>query len=83
MCPYVTHGTRALQAHDLSGEGINSGSHTYFFDHTGPPQMRDKLNAGPPQRQHKHEIRHTPSMHPFLTTQPVGPEVIKEMAQRD
>ena len=32
---YVTHATRALQSHDLLGEGINFGSHspTYFFDH--------------------------------------------------
>ena len=30
----MTHDTRTLQSHDLSGEGINSGSHTYFFDHT-------------------------------------------------
>ena len=31
----MTHASRALQSHDLSGEGINSGSHTYsFFDHT-------------------------------------------------
>ena len=28
------HATRALQSHDLSGKGINSGSHTCFFDHT-------------------------------------------------
>ena len=26
--------TRALQSHDLSGERINSRSHTYFYDHT-------------------------------------------------
>ena len=25
---------RALESHDLSGEGIVSGSHTFFFDHT-------------------------------------------------
>ena len=31
---YVTHATHALQNHDLSGKEINSGSHTYFFDHT-------------------------------------------------
>ena len=28
---YVTHATRAFQSKDLSGEGINSGSHTYFY----------------------------------------------------
>ena len=32
---YVTHATRALQSHNLSGEGVNFGSHTYVFDHTG------------------------------------------------
>ena len=31
---YETHASRALQSHDLSGEGINFGSHTYFSDHT-------------------------------------------------
>ena len=48
-CLYVTHATRALQNHDLSGDGINSGSHTHFFDHTRtwrPPQKMDQLNAG-------------------------------------
>ena len=45
---YVTHVTWALQSLDLSGEGINFGSHTYYFDHTRTwpdPQMRDQLNA--------------------------------------
>ena len=43
-CFYLTHATRALQR-----EGINSGSHTYFFDHTRTwraSRMRDQLNAG-------------------------------------
>ena len=30
----MTHVVRALQTHDLSGEGINFGSQIYFFDHT-------------------------------------------------
>ena len=30
----MTHATRALQSHYLSGEWINFGSHTYFFVHT-------------------------------------------------
>ena len=38
-----------LKNHELSGEGINSGSQTYFYDHTqghgGPPRKRDQLNA--------------------------------------
>ena len=33
-CIYVTHATRALQRHDLAGDGINFGSQTYFFDNT-------------------------------------------------
>ena len=31
---YVTHATRTLPSHDLSGEGINFELHTYFFDPT-------------------------------------------------
>ena len=31
---YVTYAARALQSHVLSEEGINFGSHAYFFDHT-------------------------------------------------
>ena len=45
-CLYMTHATRAIQNHDLSGEGIISGSHTYFSTiqgHGGPPRMRDEL----------------------------------------
>ena len=30
----MTHASRALQSHDLWGEIINIGSHTYFLDHT-------------------------------------------------
>ena len=45
----MTHASRALQSHDLSGEGFDCGSHAYFFTtqgHGGPPRMREKLNAG-------------------------------------
>ena len=45
----MTHATRALYRQDLSGEGINSGLHTYFLttqEHGEPPRMRDQLNAG-------------------------------------
>ena len=41
--------TRALQIHDLSGEGIKFRSHTYFLTsegHGGPPRMSDQPNAG-------------------------------------
>ena len=44
---YVTHATRALHSHDLSGERINSGSHFLTTQgHGDPPRMRDQLNVG-------------------------------------
>ena len=58
MCFYVTQATWALQSHDLSGEGFESDSHTYFLTtqgHGAPPWMRDQLNAGAPPRQHDQE----------------------------
>ena len=55
----MTHATRALQIHDLSGEGINTESHTYFFFTTqgrgGPPRMRDQVNARAISETHEHE----------------------------
>ena len=47
---YVTHASRALYSHDLSGEGINFGSHSLHTfltkqGHGGPPRTRDQLNA--------------------------------------
>ena len=35
LCLYVTPAIRALQSHDLSGEGINSGSHHTFLTTQG------------------------------------------------
>ena len=32
---FKIHAARALQSHDLSGEGINFRIRTFFFDHTG------------------------------------------------
>ena len=65
----MTHASRALQSHDLAGEGINFGSHIYIFDHTGhggPPRMRDQLNAGATSRQHEYETRsHHARTHSF------------------
>ena len=50
MCFYVSYAaTRTLQKHDLSGEGINSGSYNTILTtqgHGGPHRMRDQLNAG-------------------------------------
>ena len=47
---YVTCTSRALQSHDLLGEGISCRSYTYSIlttqGHGGHPQMRDQLNAG-------------------------------------
>ena len=47
---YVTHAARALQSHDLSGEGIKLWiTYILFFTtqrHGGPPRMRDQPNAG-------------------------------------
>ena len=34
MCIYVAHASGDWKSHDLSGEGIKCGSHTYFFDQT-------------------------------------------------
>ena len=47
-CFYLTHATRALESHVLSGEGINYGSHTLLTTqgHGGPLRMSDKLNVG-------------------------------------
>ena len=46
----MTHISRALQRHDLSGEGISYGSYTYFFKHTRTWKASrndcDQLNAG-------------------------------------
>ena len=56
----MTRASRAFKSRDLSGEGINSGSHTYFLTtqgHGGPPRVREQLNTTP--RQHEHERRYT------------------------
>ena len=58
----VTHATRALQSHDLPGEGINFGSHTSFFDHTRT--WRASSDEGSAQCQGDT----TPSTHPFILT---------------
>ena len=69
---YVIHPTRAIQSRDLSIEGINSGSHTYFFwphkDMEGLPGWVISPVPGPPPRQHKHERQYTPSTHSIIPT---------------
>ena len=46
----VTHAVRALQSHDLSGEGIKLWITNRLFlttqGHGGPPRMSDQPNAG-------------------------------------
>ena len=47
---YVSHAARALQRHDLSGEGIKTVDHRHTFlitqGHGGPPRMSDQPDAG-------------------------------------
>ena len=68
---YVTHAARALQSHDLSGEGINFWSHDIFWPHKpmeGVPCWGITSMLGPPYREHEHEIRCTPLTEPFIPT---------------
>ena len=68
-CLYVTHATRALQSHDLSGRELWI---TYILlitqGHERPRGWGFSLKPGPPPRQHKHERRYTPSTYPFSLT---------------
>ena len=64
---YVTHATRALQSHDLSGEEWNLGHIILFRPHEDMesfPGWGISSMSGPPPRQHYHERRihtiHTP-----------------------
>ena len=62
----MTHATRALQSHDLSGERIKYGSYTYFFEHTrtwrtspeeGSAHFRDNTNIHAPIHSNKANIK--------------------------
>ena len=67
----MTHVTRALQSHDLSGEEINFGSQTYFWPHKDMEGLTGSWISsmpGPPPRQHEHETRYTSFKHPFILT---------------
>ena len=65
---YMTHAARALQSHDLSGEGIKLLWITYilFWPHKDMKRLPGWVISpmpGPPPRQHKHQRQYTPSTH--------------------
>ena len=68
----MTHAVRALQSHDLSGEGIKLWITDILFwphkDMEGLPGWVISPLPGPPPRQHKHERQYTPSTHSFIPT---------------
>ena len=72
MYLYVTHTTRALQSHDLSGEGINLWfTYILFWPHKdmkGLPEWGTSSMPGQTPRQHKHEKRYTPGTRSFIPT---------------
>ena len=68
---YVTNTVRALQSHDLSGEGIKLWITRLFWPHKdmeGLPGWVISPMPRPPPRQHKHERQFTPSTHSVIPT---------------
>ena len=69
---YMTHAARALQSHELSGEGIKLWiTDIHFWPHKdmeGFPGWVISPMPGPPPRQHKHERQYTPSTHSVIPT---------------
>ena len=67
----MTHGTRALQSHDLSGEGSKLWiTYILFWPHKdmeGLPGWVISPMPWPPPRYHKHERQYTPSTHSIPT----------------
>ena len=63
---------RALQSHDLSGEGIKLWiTYIPFSPHKDMEDLPGWVISpmpGPPPRQHKHERRYTPSTHSVIPT---------------
>ena len=63
----MAHATRALQSHDLSGEGIKLWlTYILFWPHKdteGLPGWVISPMPGPPPKQHKHERQYTPNTH--------------------
>ena len=68
----MTHAARALQRHDLSGEGIKLWiTYTLFLPHKdmeGLPVWVISPMPGPPPRQHKHERQYSPRTHSVIPT---------------
>ena len=68
----MTHAARALQNHDLSGEGIKLWITYILFwpykDMEGLPGWVISPMPGPLPRQHKHERQYTPSTHSVIPT---------------
>ena len=69
---YVTHAARALQSHDLSGEGIKLWiTYILFWPHKnmeGLPGWMISPMPGPSPKQYKHERQFTPSTHSVIPT---------------
>ena len=69
---YVTHAARALQSHDLSGEGIKLWiTYILFWPHKDMEGLHGWVIGAmpwPPPRQHKHERQYTPSTHSAIPT---------------
>ena len=68
----MPHAARALQSHDLSGEGIKLWiTYRLFWPHKdmeGLPGWVICSMPGPSPRQHKHERQYTPSTHSVIPT---------------
>ena len=66
----MTHAARALQSHDLSGEGIKLRiTYILFWPHKEMESLPGWVISpmpGPPPRKHKHERQYTPSTHSVI-----------------
>ena len=71
----MTLAARALQSHDLSGEGMELWITYILFDHTktmeGLPGWVIGPMPGPPPRKHKHERQYTPCTHSVIPTRQI------------
>ena len=68
----MTHAARALQSHDLSGEGIKLWiTYIHFWPHKDMEDLPGWVISPmpePPPRQRKHERQYTPSTHSAIPT---------------